>query len=95
MPIPEGAVQALQQQKPRTYEALSRFINALAALPQADDVVATTVNALADQLGQATQPTESRVPSAPNNMTGRPFNAQAARAQMRPASERAAGMMPT
>ena len=84
MPIPEGAVQTLQQEKPATYDALESFITALAALPMEDAEVASMLQQMTSTFGQgAGAPAAPEpLPMAPNNVTSQPFDAAAEQSKM-------------
>lgn len=90
MPLPEAAVQRLQQEKPQTYNALAGLVTALAENPNDDATTATLVTTIAGQLEAAGAEPGPRPPQprSPNNLSSSPTNRAAISAQMRPASAR-------
>jgi len=82
-------VRRLQQEKPQTYEALGGLIEALAANPNEDALVASVISSISGQLAQGAEEAGPRsIPQAQNNTSGRPYDEGAVAAQTRPANAR-------
>ena len=89
MPLSEGAVQRLQQEKPQTYAALEGFVSALATNPNDDASMASMVTAIAQQLAGPSPDQGARTrPQAKSNMATQPVDRAAVAAQMRPVRDR-------
>ena len=88
MPLSEGAVQRLQQEKPQTYAALEGFVSALATNPNDDASMASMVTTIAQQLAGSPEQGTRTLPQAKSNMSTQPVDREAVAAQMRPVRER-------
>lgn len=85
MPLSEGAVQRLQQEKPQTYAALEGFVSALATNPNDDATMASMVSTIAQQLAVSSPEQGARtMPQAQSNVTTQPLDRAAIQSQMRP-----------